>query len=142
MASFFSSNYRQYKKDTGWSAAQLDLPQSTYPEYIAGWLATTAEKVGYQRSSCLAPPQSTPQPAKRLKGKARKEAQKAAAASANTPADTYRINVGEFVPMAEAIAKKVPKVEVPGALRNCSIVPSRLEKKRQHGSNNRIATRS
>ncbi|KAI4915341.1 hypothetical protein J4E85_010466 [Alternaria conjuncta] len=101
MASFFSSNYRQYKKDT---------------EYIAGWLAATAEKVGYQRSSCLAPPQSTPQPAKRLKGKARKEAQKAAAASANTPADTYRINVGEFVPMAEAIAKKVPKVEVPGAL--------------------------
>ncbi|KAF1940620.1 hypothetical protein EJ02DRAFT_423835 [Clathrospora elynae] len=107
--SFFSSNYRQYKKDT---------------EYIAGWLAETAQKTGYNRSGdpvLPRPPPPPQQPATGVKEKSRKEARNPPAActkgkagievrtppaaSTNDSAATYRINVGDFIPMAEAMAK-------------------------------------
>jgi len=75
-------------------------------EYIAGWLAETAQRARYQRDVNLIP-SAQQAAATRLKGKARKEARNAAAGS-NASAATYRINVGEFVPMAETIANRTP----------------------------------
>ncbi|KAF2877706.1 hypothetical protein BDV95DRAFT_480836 [Massariosphaeria phaeospora] len=68
-------------------------------EYIAGWLAEGAQKAGYRRST-------EPQP---------HQQQLRQPQQPPTPT-TYRISVGEFVPMAETIANQQPKVVVPGAL--------------------------
>jgi hypothetical protein len=57
----------------------------------------------------------TQQLSTRLKGKERKLAREAAAAETSTTG-TSLINVGEFVPMAETVARQRPKAEVPDAL--------------------------
>lgn len=75
------TTFKQYKLDT---------------EHIAGWLASTAEKCGFMRSS--QPVDKAP----KFKGRARKLARDAAKAEKNDK-DTpqYIIHVHEFLPMAQ-----------------------------------------
>ncbi len=84
------STYEQYKQDTN---------------SIAAWLALTAKSLGF---SAELSPARTAATSTRLKGKARTQAKKqAAAASANRPPGTkYIINIKDFVSLAEYVAAK------------------------------------
>ncbi|KAG5928510.1 hypothetical protein E4U42_000493 [Claviceps africana] len=96
------STYQQYKEDTN---------------SIAAWLASTAKAVGFP-TDLLSPASSkasTPASGSRLKGKARQQAKKKAAASpavpsANTTQSTYIISIKDFVTLAEHIASKAVAV--------------------------------
>ncbi|KAJ3517953.1 hypothetical protein NM208_g14631 [Fusarium decemcellulare] len=82
--------YQSYKKDT---------------DSVASWLASTAKACGYSLSK--------PKGAGRLKGKARKEAQKQQKPNQQTSAD-YIIAIQDFIPLAEHIrASTKPVISVP-----------------------------
>lgn len=99
------SVYQQYKDDTN---------------AVASWLASTARSCGYP-SDLLSggSPQSTdPEPSKRLKGKARKDAKAAASqphgSSSSSRRPDYTIAIKDFIPLAEFVAaSRKPVVSVP-----------------------------
>ena len=98
--------YKQYKVDT---------------DKFVTWLAETAQLCGYRlpRSQLPSEPELPPAKAPKLKGRARKLARDAAQETAKNKAkigtETFIVGVGDFLPMAEAIAnfKQKPPVEVP-----------------------------
>ncbi|KAF2108575.1 hypothetical protein BDV96DRAFT_262247 [Lophiotrema nucula] len=94
-ADAFSSIYRQYKEDTA---------------YIAGWLVEKSKECGYQADT-----QKLPVPA-RLKGRARKIAKAAIDTGGVIATAKHGLKVSEFVPMAEAIARYIPKVRIPAGV--------------------------
>ncbi|KAH7161103.1 hypothetical protein EDB81DRAFT_866637 [Dactylonectria macrodidyma] len=99
-----STIYQQYKKDT---------------DSVASWLASTAKASGYPAN--LLEPVSVTQPKAttgRLKGKARKEAQKQKDADldAGQTGPRYIIAIKDFVPLAEFVsASTKPVVSVPAS---------------------------
>ncbi|KAG6000820.1 hypothetical protein E4U21_004963 [Claviceps maximensis] len=91
------STYQQYKEDTN---------------SIAAWLASTAKAAGFP-ADLLSP--ASPKASTRLKGKARQNAKKKAAASPAPPSaaqkqSTYIIRIKDFVKLAEHIASKAVAV--------------------------------
>lgn len=103
------SVYQQYKEDTN---------------AVASWLASTARSCGYPADllsggSSQAP---VPEPSKRLKGKARKQAKAATPlpqAASRTARPDYTIAIKDFIPLAEFVAaSKKPVVSVPLAFTN------------------------
>lgn len=104
------SVYQQYKKDTN---------------AVASWLASTAKSCGYPADLlCGSSSQTTgPGQAKRLKGKARKEAKAGAAklqsSSSCSTRPEYAIAIKDFIPLAEFVAaSRKPIVSVPLAFAN------------------------
>jgi len=87
------SSYKRYKADT---------------DYIANWLATTALRSGYVPIALQSNAASKAPKSSRLKGKARKLAQTASQTPTHAqtqPTRIYRIEIEEFVSLAEFIAK-------------------------------------
>ena len=112
LPTFLQSSYLTYKQDT---------------DSIAKWLAQKAKQCGYPADLLPSPDPSTslPQtarPSQRLKGAARKKAKSAAKeetapskdASGSTAGPKYIIQVKDFTPLAECIARFTkPAVKVP-----------------------------
>ena len=98
--------YKQYKADT---------------DKFVTWLVETAQLCGHRlpRSQLPSEPELPPVKAPKLKGRARKLVRDAAQETAKNKAkigtETFIVGVGDFLPMAEAIAnfKRKPPVEVP-----------------------------
>ncbi|KAF7920882.1 uncharacterized protein EAE98_008911 [Botrytis deweyae] len=106
LPSNLAGSYRRYKEDTN---------------VFATWLLNTAETCGYNLGYVDETPKpQLAQPSTRLKGKARKEAKKAAANSATIEQTNLRyISTKEMLLQAEIIAKhKRPPVEMPKNIRN------------------------
>ncbi|KAF7952395.1 uncharacterized protein EAE97_001892 [Botrytis byssoidea] len=104
LPSNLAGSYRRYKEDTN---------------VFATWLLNAAETCGYNPGDDNETPKpQLAQPSTRLKGKARKEAKKAAIDS--TPIlQTKYISTKEMLLQAEIIAKhKKPPVEMPKNIRN------------------------
>lgn len=110
LPSFLQSSYGQYKADS---------------DFVATWLARTAERCGYPKESLLSQTEQPPKPPK-LKGRARKLARDAAQQSSkavqnrNPATETtrksskYLIAIGDFITLAEWIVKAAtPPVMVP-----------------------------
>lgn len=118
LPNFLQSSYQTYKQDT---------------DLLAKWLALKAKQCGYPADllSPPDPPASLPQPARpsqRLKGAARKKAKSAVKeetaplkdTSSPAAAPKYIIQVKDFTPLAECIARFTkPAVKVPIALAKC-----------------------
>lgn len=100
----YSATYKRYKTDT---------------DTIAAWLLTTAKDRGYNVTG-LHEPSAGPRTGSRPKGKARtaaKQAQVNADTVQNVVVKTYRINIPDFVALAQYIAKlKKPRVKTPDYL--------------------------
>lgn len=107
-----AGSYKRYKEDTN---------------VFATWLSTTAKACGYKSET---PPQSPVQknapkiPSSRLKGKARKEAQKATASGDGPsqdvkladylPVTKYTVKTKDFLDQAIVVAKSVrPRIQMP-----------------------------
>lgn len=106
LPSNLAGSYRRYKEDTN---------------VFATWLLNTAETCGYNPGYVDETPKpQLAQPSTRLKGKARKEAKKAATNSASIVQTKLRyISTKEMLLQAEIIAKhKRPPVEMPKNIRN------------------------
>ncbi|TGO48355.1 hypothetical protein BOTNAR_0479g00010 [Botryotinia narcissicola] len=99
LPSYLAGSYRRYKEDTN---------------VFATWLLNAAETCGYNPGDDNETPKpQLAQPSTRLKGKARKEANKAAIDSTPIPQTKY-ISTKEMLLQAEIIAKhKKPPVEMP-----------------------------
>ncbi|KAJ8130719.1 hypothetical protein O1611_g2907 [Lasiodiplodia mahajangana] len=97
--SALSSTYQLYKQDT---------------DSVAGWLASTAKSLGFSANlSGASASTSKPSGGGRLKGKARAQAKKQAAAQKRPTPSTgpkYIINIKDFVPLAEYVAAKAAPV--------------------------------
>ena len=100
----YSATYKRYKTDT---------------DTIAAWLFTTAKDRGYNVTG-LHEPSAGPRTGSRPKGKARtaaKQAQVNADTVQNVVVKTYRINIPDFVALAQYIANlKKPRVKTPDYL--------------------------
>lgn len=113
LPSMLKGTYWQYKQDT---------------DSVAGWLASTAKSLGYSAADlqslvAAASASKAVESGGRLKGKARAQAKKRAAASAATQkqplvpaAPKYIISVDDFIPLAMYIASKT--IPVPRVLKN------------------------
>lgn len=94
------STYRRYKNDTN---------------AIASWLASTARSVGFPTDNLSASggkDKDKPGAGGRLKGKARTEAKKRAAASESGNSSSYIISTKDYIALAEYVREKsvpVPK---------------------------------
>lgn len=106
-----AGSYKRYKEDTN---------------VFATWLSTTAKACGYKSENSPQPPvqKDAPKiPSSRLKGKARKEAQKAAANGDGPSQDVkladlqvtrYTVKTKDFLDQAKVVTKSVrPRIQMP-----------------------------
>lgn len=106
-----AGSYKRYKEDTN---------------VFATWLSTTAKACGYKSEASPQPPvqKDAPKtPSSRLKGKARKEAQKAAANGDGPSQDVkladlqvtrYTVKTKDFLDQAKVVTKSVrPRIQMP-----------------------------
>lgn len=110
---FFDNIYQPYKKQT---------------DRIAQWLLVMAERCGYSPESCQNENTSRKAPGGRLKGRARKEAQREEPPSVSH-APTFRLSLAQFAELAHIIGKN-KRLNVPEIFIN--LVQHTIKLRRDH----------